>query len=238
MRRGAAIFLIVASGVTVASSSSIATAASTHAAKAPDPILLVHGFDGSGASWRVMVGRLRAAGYPASRIDAISYDSTASNVDVAQQISRAVDGLRARTGARAVDIVSPRWGRSRRATTSSVSAARPVDAWVSLAGVNEGTIWAYGCFVLTPCQEMVPTSSLLDDLNRDFPPSGATRFGAWWSPCDTAIVPATNAELAGAVNTETGCLGHPTSRPTPPSSPKCCGSCGTLRTRRRLGRQL
>ena len=83
-----------------------------------------------------------------------------------------------------------------------------VDAWVSLAGVNEGTIWAYGCYVLTPCQEMVPTSSLLDDLNRDFPPSGATRFGAWWSPCDTTIVPNTNAELAGAVNTETKCLGH------------------------------
>ena len=86
--------------------------------------------------------------------------------------------------------------------------AAVVDAWVSLAGVNEGTIWAYGCFVLTPCQEMVPTSSLLDGLNRDFPPSGATRFGAWWSPCDTAIVPNENAELAGAVNTETKCLGH------------------------------
>ena len=40
--------------------------------------------------------------------------------------------------------------------------AAHVDAWVSLAGVNEGTVWAYGCYVLTPCQEMVPTSSVLD----------------------------------------------------------------------------
>jgi len=143
------------------------------------------------------------------RLDAISYDSTASNVDVARQISRAVDGLRARTGARAVDIVSHSMGAiSSRYYLERLGGAAVVDAWVSLAGVNEGTIWAYGCFVLTPCQEMVPTSSLLDGLNRDFPPSGATRFGAWWSPCDTAIVPNENAELAGAVNTETKCLGH------------------------------
>ena len=83
-----------------------------------------------------------------------------------------------------------------------------VDAWVSLAGVNEGTIWAYGCYALTPCREMVPNSSLLDDLNRDFPPAGPTRFATWWSPCDTTIVPTANAELTGAVNHETPCLGH------------------------------
>ena len=91
-----------------------------------------------------------------------------------------------------------------------------VDAWVSLAGVNEGTVWAYGCYVLTPCREMVPTSSVLDRLNDGFrATTGATRYGAWWSPCDDAIVPRANAELPGAHNVETACLGHTEMRTDP-----------------------
>lgn len=156
-----------------------------------------------------MVARLQAAGYPASRVEAITYDSTVSNVDVAQQIGDAIEALRARTGARKVDIVAHSMGAiSSRYYLERLRGTDAVDAWVSLGGVNEGTIWAYGCFLLQSCQEMVPTSSLLAGLNRAFPPSGATRFGAWWSPCDTAIVPATNAQLPGAVNTETRCIGH------------------------------
>ncbi len=186
-----------------------AAAAAKRKPKLPDPVLLVHGFDGSSASWKVMVQRLHDAGYPASRVDAISYDSSASNVDVAQQIGRAVDALRARTGAEHVDIVSHSMGAiSSRYYLERLGGTNTVDAWVSLAGVNEGTIWAYGCYVLTPCREMVPTSSLLDNLNRHFPPSGPTRFATWWSPCDTTIVPNANAELTGAMNHETKCLGH------------------------------
>lgn len=174
-----------------------------------DPVVLVHGFDGSAASWRVMVSRLVDAGYPHDRVEAISYDSTISNVDVARQISDAIDTLRARTGARRVDIVSHSMGAiSSRYYLERLRGTDAVDAWVSLGGVNEGTVWAYGCFLLRSCQEMVPNSPLLDDLNRDFPPIAKTRYGTWWSPCDIAIVPATNAQLVGATNTETPCIGH------------------------------
>jgi triacylglycerol lipase len=86
--------------------------------------------------------------------------------------------------------------------------AANVDAWVSLAGVNEGTLWAYGCFVLAPCREMVPSSPVLAGLNDGFRPRATPRFGAWWSPCDEAIIPQANAELSGAHNVETACLGH------------------------------
>ena len=44
----------------------------------------------------------------------------------------------------------------------------------------------------------MPTSSVLDGLQEAFTPSGPTRYGAWWSPCDDAIVPHANAELPGA----------------------------------------
>src|SRR5262249_5497250 len=82
-----------------------------------------------------------------------------------------------------------------------------VDAWVSLAGVNEGTLWAYGCFALAPCREMVPTSSMLAQLNRTLP-TGSTRLGAWGSPCDDMIGPRAHAALPGAQHVEPACLDH------------------------------
>ncbi len=174
-----------------------------------DPVLLVHGFDGSAASWRAMAAALRADGYAAQSIDAISYDSDESNVDVAHQIAREADALRARTGAARIDIVSHSMGAiSSRYYIERLGGAAHVDAWASLAGVNQGTVWAYGCYVLAPCREMVPTSSLLKGLNADFRPTGPTRYASWWSPCDEAVVPPSNAELHGAINIETSCLGH------------------------------
>lgn len=179
------------------------------AAVTHDPVLLVHGFNGSGAGWHAMTAYLRGQGYAADEIDAISYDSDASNVDVAHQIAREVVALRARTGADRVDVVSHSMGAiSSRYYLERLGGAAHVDAWVSLAGVNEGTVWAYGCYPLTPCREMVPSSSLLHRLNDSFHPDGPTRFGAWWSPCDEAIVPHDHAELGGAHNVETACLGH------------------------------
>jgi triacylglycerol lipase len=190
----------------------------------PDPVLLVHGFQGSGAGWHAFVAALLAHGYRASEIDAITYDSGASNVDIARRIAREAAGLRARTGAARIDIVSHSMGAiSSRYYLERLGGAAHVDAWVSLAGVNEGTFWAYGCYALAPCREMVPSSPVLRQLNASTSPDGTspdgtsrdgtsrdgtTRFGAWWSPCDEAIVPHTNAELPGARNVETSCLAH------------------------------
>ncbi len=174
-----------------------------------DPVLLVHGFHGSGGGWHAMEAYLRTRGYRTDEIDAMSYDSNASNLDTARRIAREVVALRSRTGARRVDVVSHSMGAiSSRYYLERLGGAAHVDAWVSLAGVNEGTVWAYGCYPLTPCREMVPSSSLLHRLNDAFHPTGSTRYGAWWSPCDDAIVPRANAELAGAKNVETACLGH------------------------------
>jgi triacylglycerol lipase len=182
----------------------------------PDPVLLVHGFRGSSSGWHALEASLHAQGYRDTEIDAIDYDRDASNVDVARQIAHEADALRARTGATRIDVVTHSMGAiSSRYWLERLGGAAHVDAWVSLAGVNEGTVWAYGCYVLAPCREMVPTSSVLGGLNDGFHPSGPTRYGAWWSPCDDAIVPRANAELPGAHNVETACLGHTAMRTDP-----------------------
>ena len=187
------------------------TSADARARQGParDPVLLVHGFNGSGASWHTMKDRLLATGYRANWVDAVTYDSGISNVDVAHQIGAEVDALLARTGARKVDVIAHSMGTiSARYYVEHLGGAAKVDAFVSLAGVNQGTFWAVGCAVLVSCREMVPGSTLLARLSANFETDRPTRFAAWWSPCDPAILPPTNAELPGAHNTETGCLGH------------------------------
>jgi triacylglycerol lipase len=182
----------------------------------PDPVLLVHGFRGSSSGWHTLEASLRTQGYRGAEIDAVDYRSDASNIDVARQLAAAADALRARTGATRIDVVTHSMGAiSSRYWLQRLGGAAHVDAWVSLAGVNEGTVWAYGCYVLAPCREMVPTSSVLSGLNDRFRPDGPTRYGAWWSPCDDAIVPRANAELPGAHNVETACLGHTELRSDP-----------------------
>jgi triacylglycerol esterase/lipase EstA (alpha/beta hydrolase family) len=187
-----------------------------------DPVLLVHGFRGSSHGWHALIATLEAKGYRASEITAIDYGNDESNIDIAHDIARAAAALRASTGASRIDVVSHSMGAiSSRYYLERLGGAAHVDAWVSLAGVNEGTVWAYGCYVLTQCREMVPTSSVLSELNDDFhapsatTSSATTRYGAWWSPCDEAIIPRSNAELPGAHNVETACLDHTDVRTDP-----------------------
>ncbi len=209
MRRFLACLLVVA-GLSVLLASAPASARQSQATGAAhDPVLLVHGFNGSGSNWTALVRALERAGWRADEIDAMSYDSSKSNRAIAQQVADEVATLKARTGASRVDVVSHSMGAiSTRWFLEHLGGTASVDAWASLAGVNEGTVWAYGCYLLTPCKEMVPSSTLLEDLARHRSTSGTTRFATWWSPCDEAVVPPTNAKLPGARNTETACLGH------------------------------
>jgi len=210
------VLVLVVVGVSAGVALPVASARTRTVNRRPDPVLLVHGFRGSSSGWHALANSLRAQGYRASEIDAIDYDDDASNLDVARQIDHEVKALRARTGATRVDVVSHSMGAiSSRYYLERLGGAVNVDAWVSLAGVNEGTVWAYGCYVLTPCQEMVPTSSVIERLNDGFHPVATTRYGAWWSPCDEAIIPRVNAELPGAHNVETTCLGHTEVRTDP-----------------------
>jgi triacylglycerol lipase len=208
----AVVFLVLGSGVAIA-----AARTKGPGARRFDPVLLVHGFRGSSQGWYALIATLEAKGYRTSEIRAIDYGNDESNVEVAHDIARAAAALRARTGASRIDVVSHSMGAiSSRYYLERLGGAAHVDAWVSLAGVNEGTVWAYGCYVLTQCREMVPTSSVLSELNDDFHPSAATtRYGVWWSPCDEAIIPRSNAELPGAHNVETACLDHTDVRTDP-----------------------
>ncbi|MFL5381934.1 MAG: esterase/lipase family protein [Longimicrobiaceae bacterium] len=177
-------------------------------APAPDPILFVHGWQGSAAEWRPMMARFRRDGWGDRQLFAWSFDDRRSNAAIAASISTRVDQILAATGAARVDIVAYSMGSlSTRYYLKNLARPGRVDAWVSLGGPNHGTEAARLCFS-TACREMRPGSPFLAALNRGDETPGAARYATWGSPCDEAVQPAGTTALDGAENHQTRCLSH------------------------------
>ncbi|MGH3310158.1 MAG: esterase/lipase family protein [Streptomyces sp.] len=177
------------------------------AAATPDPIVFVHGWNSSGSAWDTMAGRFAADGWPASHLNKWTYNTSQSNATTASQLAQEIDRVLTATGATKADVVTHSMGGlSSRYYTKNFGSAK-VDGWVSLGGPNHGTDTAYFCGD-TSCTEMRPGSSFLDALNSGDETPGTSRYGTWWSPCDTTINPDSSVALTGATNTMTACLSH------------------------------
>jgi pimeloyl-ACP methyl ester carboxylesterase len=73
-----------------------------------NPIVFVHGIEGSGAQFQSQKMRFMSNGYPASWFDEIDYNSTravADKSEVHQQIDAAIAALEQRTGRSQVDVI-------------------------------------------------------------------------------------------------------------------------------------
>lgn len=174
------------------------------------PILFVHGFNASAATWLTMVGRFKTDGYTDQELVNFSYDYRLSNATTAQTIARKVDSVLLATGAHHVDIITHSMGAlSARYYVRNLLPVgdRRVDAVVDLGGTNHGTITAFGCTPIS-CTEMRPYSTFVTKLNATDETWGTPRYATWWSGCDEVIYPQTSAKLSGAVNTQTACLKH------------------------------
>ena len=203
---------LVAAAVAALALTLTAAAPPASAQAPPDPILFIHGHGGNAGEWNTMIQRFVNAGYPASHLTAMSYDSqNTSNRITAHDVAREVDALRARTGAAKVDIVTHSMGGSNsRYYMKFLGGAAAVDDWVSLAGPNHGIEAARLCapFSVT-CAEMVPQadSPFLQELNAGDETPGAVNYGTFWSACDGGV-PGASTILAGATNTQVGCVFH------------------------------
>ncbi|KNB50538.1 esterase/lipase family protein [Streptomyces caatingaensis] len=181
------------------------------AAPAPDPVVLVHGRNAGPGVWNTMTDRLAAAGYPRDRLFAWSYDTAAStNETLAARLSDHVDTVLARTGASRVDLVAHSLGSlPTRWYVKFGDGGRKVAHWASLAGPNHGTGVARLCALWDQgCRDMTPGSYVLTRLNEGSETPAPVAYATWWSSCDEQVDPVSSPRLAGAVNTETGCLRH------------------------------
>ncbi len=186
-----------------------APGASNSGASHVDPILFVHGYTSNASAWDTMKARFQADGWESDRLYAYTFSSTQSNATIAQAVKQRVDEIRAATGAAKVDIVTHSMGGlSSRYYIKNLGGQSTVDDWVSLGGPNHGTTWAYGCFFISPCNQMIPGSSFLNALNSGDATPGSVTYGTWWSPCDELINPDTSTILSGATNTQTSCMSH------------------------------
>jgi len=174
-----------------------------------DPILFVHGYTSNASAWDTMKARFQADGWESNRLYAYTFSSTQSNATVAQAVAQRVNEIKAATGAARVDIITHSMGGlSSRYYLKNLGGTANVDDWVSLGGPNHGTTWAYGCFFFSPCNQMIPGSSFLNQLNSGDENPADVNYGTWWSPCDELINPDTSTILSGATNTQTACISH------------------------------
>src|SRR5947208_5862866 len=101
MRR-AAVLLVLVVGL-------LAAAPAAQARFSHNPILFVHGIEGTGAQFESQKMRFISNGYPRNWFDEVDYDSTRAVTDkseVDQQIDQGIADLKARTGKSKVDVVA------------------------------------------------------------------------------------------------------------------------------------
>src|SRR4051794_5204237 len=74
------------------------------------PIIFVHGYNASAATWLTMVARFKLDGYTDQELVNWSYDYRLSNATTAQLIGQKVDSVMLATGAHHVDIITHSMG--------------------------------------------------------------------------------------------------------------------------------
>ena len=171
----------------------------------PVPVVLVHGFDGTPASFDVLSRRLRAAGREVVVVQ-LPDRGTGDIVASAGVVARAVD----RTHAARVDLVGYSAGgivvREFLGEPGRAQQARHV---VLLGSPNHGAQIAGLAAMLGPrlcngaCAQLVPGSSLLEQLNQMVHGSEVPKgpdVTSIWTALDQTVTPPTSAVLAGARN--------------------------------------
>jgi triacylglycerol lipase len=170
----------------------------------PGPVLLVPGYGGQTTSLSVLAARIRATGrqaivvrMPGNGTGALNADASALN----DAVTRALAG-----GAPSVDVigysaggvVALLWARE----DDGAGKARRV---ITLGSPYHGAKIAAGAEGFVPgacppaCQELVPGSSLLAQLDAA-PAPARPRWMSLWTTDDQVVTPPESARLAGAIN--------------------------------------
>jgi triacylglycerol esterase/lipase EstA (alpha/beta hydrolase family) len=169
------------------------------------PVVLVHGYDGTPASFDALSSRLRASG---RRVTVVQLpDRGTGDIEVsAGVVARAVDA----TGASTVDLVGfSAGGIVVRAYLGRPGVAAHVRHVVLLGSPNHGAQIASLAALLGPrlcsgaCAQLAPGSALLARLNQlvsgnEFP--AGPDVTSIWTAEDRTVTPPASAVLAGARN--------------------------------------
>jgi triacylglycerol lipase len=171
------------------------------------PVLVLPGYGGSITGVTVLAQRLRAAG---KDVTVVSLPDNAQG-DLAAQaavVAAAAKAAISRSGAPSVDVVGySAGGVVARLWVKQYGGARITRRVVTLGSPQHGTALAsLGSLIAgqcpTACQQLIPTSPILNQLNRPPEVPAGPVFVSLWTSKDQVVLPPESAELTGAVNIE------------------------------------
>lgn len=168
----------------------------------PGPVLLVPGYGGSTASLEVLASRLRAAGRTATVVR-LPGDGTGDLQAAAAPLREAADAAMA-AGAPSVDVVGYSAGGVVARLWARDGGAAQARRVVTLGSPHHGTgVAALGqAFVPgacpVACQELVPGSDLLEEVNDGDETPAGPQWLSLWTEQDQVVTPPTSARLQGA----------------------------------------
>ena len=191
----------------------------------PGPVLLVPGYGGGTAALEVLAAELRAAGRSATVVP-LPDGGTGDLRDAAAAVDAAADAALATSTVGSVDVV----GYSAGGVVARIWAEDHVDRVrrvVTLGSPHHGTSVAALGAALSPercpvaCQQLVPGSPLLEQLNAGDETPDGPRWLSLWTEQDQVVTPPESARLDGAVNVELQelCPGVRVDHGTLPTSP-------------------
>jgi triacylglycerol lipase len=169
----------------------------------PDPVLFVHGINGSADDWAVMLERFREAGWPETHLAAHTFDDPqwGCNTDNAAALSGWIDEMLAATGAERVDVVAHSMGGlSSRWYMKELAGTDRTGTYVTLGTMHHGlSAPCWSPFDVCVWQELCESGDFLDELGA----APVTPEPAWWvsiySDGDDTV-PAESSQLDGAEN--------------------------------------
>ncbi|MFP2910015.1 esterase/lipase family protein [Pyxidicoccus sp. 3LFB2] len=174
------------------------------------PVLLVHGIDDDASAFDAMRERLEREGWAHVHAFSLSPNDGSEGVPaLARQVAREAEALRARTGARRVDVVGFSMGALVTRYWLQMQGGRlVVRRFISISGPHAGTRLAWlrrGKGI----RQMRPQSRLLRYLESDRRPWGEVEVHSFWTPYDLTIFPASSSRLRGASERTFPVLLHP-----------------------------
>ena len=176
-----------------------------------DPVLFVHGVNGSSLEFDLMRQRLVDDGWPATQLYAFDFEDPAwgCNIDNANAIAMEVMRILAETGAQRIDLVAHSMGTlSSRYFIKNLGGDQLVNTYVTLGGLHHGNRLA--CLnPLDVCvwQELCPNNPFLMQLNADPATPGDLAWVSIYST-DDGVVPTDASMLDGAENIEVTGVPH------------------------------
>lgn len=174
---------------------------SVGAGSARDHVVLVHGYMDTGDTpwWDVVATYLRDEGYDAAEIHQMSLGDVPGTTfespsEYGEVVAREIERVSGESGGPIDLITHSMGGLDARWAIEKEGAADCVDDLVTLGTPHQGTYVSYVGIATPGGRDMIPGSTLLDELNDDGLADGV-EYTAVWSHLDELIAPSSYAKI-------------------------------------------